>query len=267
MSMILMAKAMQLKVGNPSRKLVLIKLADNANDKGECFPSYQHVADQCEISRRSVINHIDALCEQGLVRKVYRSGEKGNSSNVYKLNLDEPIQESPSEKSALGMVKDLHHPSEKSAPPPSEKSAPPPSEKSALGMVKDLHHPSEKSAPPPSEKSAPRTSHSFEPVNEPKKKGFDAKKESIPDWLDREIWFNWIDYRNEIKKPFKTKKTFELQVKFLLECLEEGYSPEEIINQSITNGWQGLFKPKNNHQAIASQQGSWNTPEAWRDFI
>lgn len=236
MSMILMAKAMQLKVGNPSRKLVLIKLADNANDKGECFPSYQHVADQCEISRRSVINHIDALCEQGLVRKVYRSGEKGNSSNVYKLNLDEPIQESPSEKSALG-------------------------------MVKDLHHPSEKSSPPPSEKSAPRTSHSFEPVNEPKKKGFDAKKESIPDWLDREIWFNWIDYRNEIKKPFKTKKTFELQVKFLLECLEEGYSPEEIINQSIANGWQGLFKPKNNHQAITSQQGSWNTPEAWRDFI
>ncbi|HEJ9586875.1 TPA: helix-turn-helix domain-containing protein [Proteus mirabilis] len=236
MSMILMAKAMQLKVGNPSRKLVLIKLADNANDKGECFPSYQHVADQCEISRRSVINHIDALCEQGLVRKVYRSGEKGNSSNVYKLNLDDPIQESPSEKSALG-------------------------------MVKDLHHPSEKSVPPPSEKSAPRTSHSFEPVNEPKKKGFDAKKESIPDWLDREIWFNWIDYRNEIKKPFKTKKTFELQVKFLLECLEEGYSPEEIINQSIANGWQGLFKPKNNHQAITSQQGSWNTPEAWRDFI
>lgn len=236
MSMILMAKAMQLKVGNPSRKLVLIKLADNANDKGECFPSYQHVADQCEISRRSVINHIDALCEQGLVRKVYRSGEKGNSSNVYKLNLDDPIQESPSEKSALG-------------------------------MVKDLHQPSEKSAPPPSEKSALRTSHSFEPVNEPKKKGFDAKKESIPDWLDREIWFNWIDYRNEIKKPFKTKKTFELQVKFLLECLEGGYSPEEIINQSIANGWQGLFKPKNNHQAITSQQGSWNTPEAWRDFI
>lgn len=135
--MILMAKAMQLKVGNPSRKLVLIKLADNANDKGECFPSYQHVADQCEISRRSVINHIDALCEQGLVRKVYRSGEKGNSSNVYILNLDGA-----------------------KISPPSEKSAP--------EVVKQFHQPSEISAPPPSEKSAPRTSHSFEPVNEPK---------------------------------------------------------------------------------------------------
>ena len=50
MSMNLMAKAMNIKVGNPLRKLVLIKLADNANDNGECWPSYQHVADQCELS-------------------------------------------------------------------------------------------------------------------------------------------------------------------------------------------------------------------------
>ncbi|ECG5516286.1 helix-turn-helix domain-containing protein, partial [Salmonella enterica subsp. enterica] len=45
MSMNLMAKAMSIKVGNPLRKLVLIKLADNANDEGECWPSYQHIAD------------------------------------------------------------------------------------------------------------------------------------------------------------------------------------------------------------------------------
>jgi hypothetical protein len=32
--MSLMAKAMGVKVGNSLRKLVLIKLADNANDKG-----------------------------------------------------------------------------------------------------------------------------------------------------------------------------------------------------------------------------------------
>ena len=61
MSMQLMAYAMSLKVGNPLRKLVLLKLADNANDKGECFPSYQHIADQCEISRRAVMGHIQAL--------------------------------------------------------------------------------------------------------------------------------------------------------------------------------------------------------------
>ncbi|MDN0744383.1 RusA family crossover junction endodeoxyribonuclease [Escherichia coli] len=83
-----MVKAMKIRVGNPLRKLVLIKLADNASDQGECWPSYQHIADQCEISKRSVMNHIAALCESGLVKKVTRKGEKGNSSNIYLLHLD-----------------------------------------------------------------------------------------------------------------------------------------------------------------------------------
>ncbi|MDK9963484.1 helix-turn-helix domain-containing protein [Enterobacter cloacae] len=86
MSMELMVKAMKVKVGNPLRKLVLLKLADNASDHGECWPSYQHIADQCEISKRSVMIHIDALCECGLVKKELRPGPKGNSSNVYRLD-------------------------------------------------------------------------------------------------------------------------------------------------------------------------------------
>ena len=89
--MSLMAKAMGVKVGNSLRKLVLIKLADNANDKGECWPSYQHIADQCECSRTAVRNHIDALEEMGLIKRENRVGVnngKGNTSNVYYLKLD-----------------------------------------------------------------------------------------------------------------------------------------------------------------------------------
>ncbi|EMQ3722422.1 helix-turn-helix domain-containing protein, partial [Salmonella enterica subsp. enterica serovar Lubbock] len=69
MSMNLMAKAMSIKVGNPLRKLVLIKLADNANDEGECWPSYQHIADQCEVSRSTVKSHIRALEDMGLLKR------------------------------------------------------------------------------------------------------------------------------------------------------------------------------------------------------
>lgn len=88
MSMELMVQAMKAKVGNPLRKLVLIKLADNASDLGECWPSYQHIADQCEISRRSVVTHIEALCAAGLLRKeIRKGGPKGNSSNVYHISL------------------------------------------------------------------------------------------------------------------------------------------------------------------------------------
>ncbi|EJA4294957.1 helix-turn-helix domain-containing protein [Escherichia coli] len=105
MSMNLMAKAMNIKVGNPLRKLVLIKLADNANDNGECWPSYQHVADQCEVSRSTVKSHIRALEEMGLLKREFRRKGELNQSNVFYLTLDNAQQiqpESGGEGAALG---------------------------------------------------------------------------------------------------------------------------------------------------------------------
>ncbi|MPW31938.1 helix-turn-helix domain-containing protein [Agarivorans sp. B2Z047] len=88
MSMKLMVKAMELKVGNSTRKLVLLKLADNANDSGECYPSYKHIADLCEIERRTAMRHIQKLEEDGFLEVEKRKGPKGNSSNIYLLTLD-----------------------------------------------------------------------------------------------------------------------------------------------------------------------------------
>lgn len=97
MSMRLMVQAMNCKVGNPARKLVLLKLADNANGDGICFPSYQYIADKCEMSRRSAINHIEDLIGMGLVSKKERKNKDGSISNLYFLHLEQY-----SENSALG---------------------------------------------------------------------------------------------------------------------------------------------------------------------
>ena len=88
MSMDLMVKAMKTKVGNPLRKLVLIKLADNASDQGECWPSYQHIADQCEIGRSTVKLHIRELEKAGFLRREFRRKGELNQSNVFHLSLD-----------------------------------------------------------------------------------------------------------------------------------------------------------------------------------
>jgi DNA-binding transcriptional ArsR family regulator len=95
MSMELMVKAMKTKVGNPLRKLVLIKLADNANDQGECWPSYQHIADQCEISRSTVKVHIRELENAGLLRREFRRKGELNQSNVFHLALFGGASENP----------------------------------------------------------------------------------------------------------------------------------------------------------------------------
>ncbi len=137
-----MAKAMSIKVGNPLRKLVLIKLADNANDNGECWPSYQHIADHCECSKSAVKEHISALIKLGLMTKENRVGVnngKGNTSNVYRLHLT-------------------------STPVPPE-STPPVPPKSTGGSPKSTPVPPESTPPVPP--AGTRTSHSFEPVKEP----------------------------------------------------------------------------------------------------
>ncbi|ABY49882.1 replication initiation O-like [Escherichia phage Min27] len=132
MSMNLMAKAMNIKVGNPLRKLVLIKLADNANDNGECWPSYQHVADQCEVSRSTVKSHIRALEEMGLLKREFRRKGELNQSNVFYLTLDNAQQIQP-ESGGAGAARG--------------------GAGAALGGGAG---------------AAPRTYHSVEPVNEPK---------------------------------------------------------------------------------------------------
>ena len=101
MSMLLMVKAMQTRVGNPVKKLVLIKLADNANDKGECWPSYQNIADHCEVDKRTVMRHIKELQASGYVRKETRIRSYGNTSNMYYLSLPSDPVSPPSDPVSL----------------------------------------------------------------------------------------------------------------------------------------------------------------------
>ncbi|MEZ8192398.1 MULTISPECIES: helix-turn-helix domain-containing protein [Vibrio] len=116
MSMLLTAQAMQLKVGNATRKLVLLKLADNANDNGVCWPSYEYIADMCEVDRRTVMRHIKTLEEMGFVSVRTRKGEKGNSSNVYQLNLGSDKLSPPSDTRSRGVVSQDHQPSDPMSP-------------------------------------------------------------------------------------------------------------------------------------------------------
>ena len=88
MSMELMVRVMKASIGDPLSKLVLLKMADNASDDGYCWPSYQHIADQCEMDRRTAMRHVDKLCVCGFLKKELRKGVKGNSSNAYRLTPD-----------------------------------------------------------------------------------------------------------------------------------------------------------------------------------
>lgn len=82
------------------------------------------------------------------------------------------------------------------------------------------------------------------PPKSPRAVSFDALAVQLPDWLSAEIWSSWVAYRRDLKKPIKSQQTVTQAINLLDRCRLNGYSPDEIINQSIANGWQGLFEPK-----------------------
>lgn len=240
MSMRLMVQAMNCEVGNPARKLVLLKLADNANDDGICFPSYQYIADKCEMTRRSAISHIECLIKMGLVSKKERKNKDGSISNLYVLHLEQG-----SENFALG------------------------GENISLG--------SENFALGSSENISPITSHSLEPVNEPKKTT--QKSES-------EILLERFGITGQLAKDFiahrKTKRgaISETQLSRLQKQADKaGISICEVVEICIERNWQGFnaswdWRDEKLRTSQAQKMSfeeknalPWNRPEDWENVL
>lgn len=112
--------------------------------------------------------------------------------------------------------------------------------------------------------------NSNKPPKSPKAGSFDASSVQLPDWLSAITWSSWVEYRRDLKKPIKSQHTVTQAINLLDRCRLNGYAPEEIINRSIANGWQGLFEPdgqaKRSRDAC-QEDPHWNSPEAWRDFL
>ena len=79
--------------------------------------------------------------------------------------------------------------------------------------------------------------------------------EAMPACIDVAVWQEWAKHRKEKKQkltPTTIKKQFQQLVKFH----NEGQDVNAIIEQSITNGWTGLFavKSQNNKQKLATNR-------------
>ena len=83
------------------------------------------------------------------------------------------------------------------------------------------------------------------PSNPPRGKvKFDPLSIPVPEWLDASSWSEWVAYRQQSGKAIKTELTVTKAFSLLKQCLDEGHDPVAVINASIANGYQGLFKPK-----------------------
>ena len=102
MSIALMSTAFKASV-TCTQKMVLLALADSANDQGECYPSVQNLIQKCSLSERAVQKSIVELEALGHLRREFRKGR----STVYWIH---PHTETPAPRAP--------HPRTTCTPPP-----------------------------------------------------------------------------------------------------------------------------------------------------
>jgi hypothetical protein len=67
----------------------------------------------------------------------------------------------------------------------------------------------------------------------------DAPPDSVPG-LDLEAWESWISYRTKIRKPLNAASIPSAQ----RQLAKHGEAQSAVVEQSIANGWTGLFELK-----------------------
>ena len=122
-----------------TRKLVLLALADCANDQGECYPSIPHLVSKCSLAERTVQESIAQLEAQGMIRREFRTGR----ATVYWVtpNAEQPPQQAHPRSRRTPAP---HAPTPAvAAPPPPQQAHPTP----AAGAPRTIKEPSKEPSP------------------------------------------------------------------------------------------------------------------------
>jgi len=84
----------------------------------------------------------------------------------------------------------------------------------------------------------------------------------VPDERLNQTILDYIDYCKKIKKPM-AERAVELLIQKLGKLSRDPDEQIEILNQSIVNGWQGIFPLKENNQ----RQGSSKSSKSYDDML
>lgn len=88
-----------------------------------------------------------------------------------------------------------------------------------------------------------------------KKKGVKANDFVLPDWLPKAAWDQFIAHRKLLHPPL-TPHSKKLAITKLEKLKAMGADVTEIINQTILNGWKGIFPIRSNLHGGSSNDGS-----------
>lgn len=78
---------------------------------------------------------------------------------------------------------------------------------------------------------------------------------NLPAWIDPKVWHDFVEDRKERKQPM-TERAMILTLRELDEFRKEGQDPNACLNQSIRNGWRGVFQVKGPRAGNGAARGA-----------
>jgi len=246
MSTVIMSACWPLRMP-PSPKAVLISLADNANDHGECWPSIPTICERTCLSERTVHAAIKWL-EQAKIVTADRSNGRHTRYVLKPENFREPPQQ-------LHPRSDCT-PANTAVTPANAAVVPPQIPQSPPQQLRSNHQ------EPSKEPSGTVNKRARKPKPE-----FDATTIQLPDWLPRESWVDWVEHRIAVKAPM-TERAAQLQVRHLERLRAAGNDPVAVIEQSVRSGkWTDLYPLRDQQQRGAGGPRGQRAQENLQQFL
>lgn len=190
---------------DPYERLVMLSLADHADDEGTCYPSISRLCKRTGMKERGVQNVVRRLDEKGLVRVAKNEGRKG--ANLYTLTPALNAGGAPQSTPAPDAPPHQMHPRTPLQSPPHPITCTP-----APGAPEPSRNVIEPSVPPKSPTAI------------------------LAEVAGEEAASEFVAHRLELKKPLTGRAAVRMANR-----LSQHSDPAAVLDFSIENGWQGIF--------------------------
>lgn len=214
--------------------ILLLCLANRCGKNESCFPTQEYLMIYCRMSQTKLFRTTKSLLSKNLIQL-----EKKNRNYIYKLSIPILVPQTTIEEET------------KPDTSPTDYYLP------QILVPQTTISPRYQSGGLPN--ISTKDNNSLKDNNSKEKR---SKKRSlieqsiidIPSWIKKELWTEFLQHRKSMKSPMT-----ELAQKKAFTALEkmkgQGQNIEEVINNSIVNGWKGLFPIKEYENGNAKFDG------------
>ena len=205
-------------VTDPGARFVLVGLANHAHADGRhAFPSLDTLAEYTGLSRRSVIRKLQMLEEAGII---HRGNQAIAAAHIERADRRPTVYD-------LVMIErgDNEAPGEERGDNETPTGCQP-----VMNGVSSVQERGVTVTPETSSKPKPEPSIKPNGVE-------------LPEWLPIEPWRDFVEHRQKIKAKM-TVRAMQLAIKELGKLRQNGHDPAAVLEQSVLNGWKGVFPLK-----------------------